>query len=122
FALLRHPAEAVAGAPMRRNTRDVAAAPNDGAATDTGEAHDGEKERRLTDAVAPEHGKAAAVRHGERDAVEHDGVAVTGAHVVKREQRLSHGAPHRDRPRARARRRRFPWAYPAAESALRPSR
>src|SRR5262249_60636463 len=73
FALLRHPAEAIAGAPVRRNTRDVAAAPNDGAATDAGEAHDGEKERRLADAVASEHGKAAAVRHGQREAVAPDG-------------------------------------------------
>src|SRR5207245_6502522 len=104
FALLRHPAKAGARAPMRGNPRDVAPAPNDGAAADAGEAHDGEEERRLADAVASEHGEAAAVRDIERDAVEHDGVTITGAHVVEREQRLSHGAPRPDRPRARARR------------------
>ena len=32
------------------------------------------------------------LRHLERDAVEHDGVAVAGAHVVEHEQRLSHDA------------------------------
>ena len=40
--------------------------------------------------------------HRQRDVVEHDGVAVAGAHAFKRQQRLSHGAPRRDRPRARA--------------------
>src|SRR5262249_56513252 len=108
LALLRHPGEAVARAPMRGNTRDVAAAPNDGAAADAGEAHDGEKERRLADAVASEQGQAAAVADSERDAVEDDGIAVTGAHVVDRAQGLSHGAPRRDRPRAPARPPRSP--------------
>src|SRR5258705_3507502 len=120
LALLRHPAEPVACAPMWGKARDVAPAPADGAASDAGEAHDREQEGRLADAVTPEQGEAAAQRDLERDAVEHDGIAITGAHTVQRKQRLSHDAPRRDRPRARAHRRRFPRAYPPPGCALPP--
>src|SRR5262245_55815318 len=122
FPLLRDPAEPVARTPMRRGPRDVAAAPGDRPAADAGEAHNGEKQRRFADAVAAEDGEAAALRNGERDAVEHDGLAVSGAHILEREQRLSHGASRRDRPRARARRRRFLPACPPARYVPPPSR
>src|SRR5947209_70747 len=47
LAFLRHPTESGRRTPMRGGPRDVAAAPNDGAAAHAGEAHDGEEERRL---------------------------------------------------------------------------
>src|SRR5229473_574070 len=122
FALLRHPAETGARAPMRRDPREVATAPGDAAAAHAREAHDREQQRRLADAVAAEQREAAAVRDIERQAIEHDGVAVAGAHVLKREQRVSHGASCPDRPRARARRRRSPWACPRPGCVPRPSR
>src|SRR5262245_50436258 len=100
---------------MRRGTRDIAAAPKNGAAADAGETHDGEKERRLADPVAPEHGKAAPVCDLERD-----GVAISGAHVMQREQGLTHAAPRPDRRRARVRRLRFLAAYPRPGSVLPP--
>src|SRR5262249_13794420 len=73
LALLRNPAKARARAPMRRNPRDVGAAPDEAAMTDAGEAHDGEEERRLADAVSPKHRKTALLRDVERNAVEDDG-------------------------------------------------
>src|SRR4029079_13718191 len=84
LALLRHPAKPVACTHMRGEAGDVAAAPGDGAARDAGETRDGEQERRLADAVAPEQGESAAVRDLERDAVQHDRVAVSGTHTVER--------------------------------------
>ena len=58
-------------------------APRDRAAPHAGEAHDRQQQRRLADAVAPEHGQAALLGNLERHAVEHDRVAIAGAHVAR---------------------------------------
>jgi len=57
--------------------------------------------------------EAAVLADLERDVVEHDRVAVAGADVAQREERLSHGGPCPGRPRAHAGRRRSPAGCPA---------
>ena len=53
------------------------------AAAELGEAHQGEQERALADAVSPQHREAAPLGHLEADVVEHHGFAVSGADVVE---------------------------------------
>src|SRR6185437_12966133 len=61
LALLRHPADACERALVGGEPADVLAAPDDAAAAKLGEAHQGEEQRAFADAVAPEHGEAAAL-------------------------------------------------------------
>ena len=102
LALLRDPAEAQPCAPVRGGAGDVAALPDDAAAGEPGLPHDGEQQRAFADAIAAEHGQAAARRHGERDILQDRRVAIAGAHALQFQQGLSHGAPCRGRLPSRA--------------------
>ena len=92
FAFLRDPTNAAKRAAMGWISGDVAAAPENAAATDVRIAHDGQEQRRLADTVSSEYGKTAVLRQLKRYVVEHDGGAITCAHTVKCKQRLGHDA------------------------------
>src|SRR5205807_5455536 len=78
LSLLRHPADAEARAPVRRQARDVPPLPAHRAAMQARVAHDREEHRALADAVTTEDGETPRLAHIERDAVEHDGIAIAG--------------------------------------------
>ena len=84
-------------------------------------AHDGREQRRLADAVAAQHASVPPRRQFERDAVEHDGLAVAGAHAVEHDAHaasaLMRARARRDRLRARADRRRSPRGVPSTRIA-----
>src|SRR6202050_1551270 len=112
FALLRHPADASAGAAVRGIARNVLAAPQNAAATDLGVAHDSENERRFADAVASEHRKTAMLRQFERYAINHNTGAIAGANVGQRKQRCRALTDHRSGP---------PWPLPRETARTRSS-
>src|SRR6202030_4659555 len=125
LALLRYPPQTIARAPVRSEAREITPTPPDAAVTDASVTHDGENERRLADPVTPEHGEAARMRKLERNAVEHDGLAVARTQIVNSEERLGRRFRHgvfraRDKPRAPAGPRRFPPACPRPECGRRP--
>src|SRR5271165_7095161 len=115
FPSLSHPAEALARSPMWRNSGQITPSPCHAAAAHRGKAHDGEEKSRLASPVAPQHRQAPAVLNFERDAIEHDSIAVTGAQIIKCKEWLRHGVLRRDRLRAHACRRRSPAAPPRPE-------
>src|SRR5581483_1817224 len=65
LALLRAPADPEARALVGGQARDVAPLPQDRALVQAGEAHDGEEQRALADAVPSEHRQAAVRRERE---------------------------------------------------------
>src|SRR5262249_18440235 len=126
FALLRHPADTGARAPMRRLAGNIGATPEDAAAAHPGKSHNGEKQRRFADTVAAEHGKAALRREVEGYAIEYDSRTIAGAQLIDCKQGMSHCAIRvrdcRDRPREPVDPTRSRLAYPPPKCCRPPSR
>ncbi len=122
LALLRHPAEAQLGAPVRRQAR-VMSAPRQTAPRIT--CVQPMMESRsvvLPTPLRPRTARLPCSGHLQRDVVEHHRLAVAGAQAFQREQGSAMLAPRRDRPRARAGRPRSPAACPPAGCRPPPSR
>src|SRR5258708_24038294 len=78
-ALLRDPADAEHRALLRWQSRDVAAAERDAAATIAGDADDRVHQRGLAHAIAAEQSERLAFIEPERDVRHHDAFAIAGA-------------------------------------------
>jgi hypothetical protein len=89
-ALLRHPGEPQFDAFVGRALAELTALPAQGAGKAARLAHEGEDERGLADAIAPEHGQAFARVDGQADVFDDDGVAITGGEAFDFKQ---HGYP-----------------------------
>ena len=83
LALLRHEADAEPRAPVGRQGRDIASGKADMPGMQRGMPHDGREQRRLADPVAAQDRERAAGRQVERDAFEHDRLAIPGLDAVE---------------------------------------
>ncbi len=103
LALLRDKADAEPRPAVGRQGRDIAAGKADVPGMQRGMSHDRRQEGRLAHPVAAQDGERAPGRQGERDAFEHDRLAVSRLDAVEQKAGIPGTIRHRPvDPRARS--------------------